>query len=81
MPHDTKSSDGLLGNLLSDTLNATASLLGAKAYGGAVGQALADAGQMLEQIAIENGVSVILNQGSLPSRTPLVTTYVLTPVI
>lgn len=73
---DSGSPGGLLNGVLSSTLNATASLLGAKVYEGAVGQALADAAPMLTQIALENGIEGLLSGDSviLPSRTPLVTT-------
>ena len=76
IPRDSSSSSGLLSGILSNALNVTASLLSGKSYGGAVGEALVDAAPILVSIAAENGVDGILTETSLPSRTPLVTTYV-----
>ena len=69
---DSTAPQGLLENLLGNTLNATQSLLGGQSYGGTVGEVLADAAPILEQMAAEYGFSSILTAG-LPSRTPLVT--------
>ena len=73
-PDDSATPAGLLSLLLSDTLNATTSLLNAEPYGGSVGLALAEAAPMLANIVYENGNPEILWTPPSSSKAPLIAT-------